>query len=222
MKVGVIDSGIGGIKVLEGLQKVYKGEYVYLFDKSFMPYGDKTFEQINDRIHYCCDFLISKNVDMIVLACNTASCCALEKCKNDYKIPVLGLIPPIKSFILGNDKVLFLSTLLTSKLLEDKFKNLDCNNNVIFAPQKKLAWNIENYFNDKELIGKYLLKHINIYKNKCNKVFLGCTHYYYLKKDIEKLLKVEVFDGREQLEKEFMEMVDNLILSKSKTTFYYL
>lgn len=221
MKVGVIDSGIGGIKVLEGLKKAYNGEYLYLFDKSFMPYGDKNIEQIKDRVFICCDFLISKGADVIVLGCNTASCCALEECKKRYKIPILGLIPPIETFSNIQDKILLLTTPLTAKILNEKF-DIKNSKNIILSPQKDLAFLIENHYRNKLKIQEYLVNNLKPYVSICNKVFLGCTHYYFIKNEIKNLLKVDVVDGRAQLINEFNCVKDKIIYPYSKTTFYYL
>lgn len=221
MKVGVVDSGIGGIKVLEGLQKDFKGEYLYLFDRSFMPYGDKNLSQIKDRVFICCDFLISNGADVIVLACNTASCCALEDCKSRYNIPILGLIPPVEILSNSKDNTLLLSTPLTANILNEKY-NIKNSKNIILSPQKDLAYLIENHYRNKIKIKEYLINNLKPYANICSKVFLGCTHYYFVKNEIKNLLNIDVVDGRLQLLKEFDRINAKSNATNSKTTFYYL
>ena len=217
MKIGLIDSGIGGIKVLESLQKVHCGEYLYVFDKSGMPYGNKSSNEIKSRIFYLCDFLIKRGVEMVVLACNTASCVALEDCRERYSIPILGLIPPIESFDEGS-RVLLLSTELTAKILQSRVNY----SNIILAPQKELAQFIENNLSNKVAIDNYIEHNIMIYKNMCDKVFLGCTHYYYIKNSLQEKMGVKVIDGRESLASEFASLVNkNLVSEKSVTEFFY-
>lgn len=218
MKIGLIDSGIGGIKVLESLLKVYNGEYLYVLDKSFMPYGNKSRQEIVNRVRYCCSFLISKGVDVIVLACNTASCCALKECKSEFAVPIFGLTPPVSDFVESGKRVLVLATDLTTNIIKEGYGS----ENVIFEPLKDLAFLVETQYNNKELIYSYIENNIAKYKGKCDKVFLGCTHYYYFADYINKVLDVEVFDGRKNLVSQFEKEVKNLIQIKSNTVFYNL
>ena len=138
MKIGVMDSGIGGIAVLELLQRNYKSDYFYVFDRGGMPYGSKSCEEIRDRVFRVCDFLIGKGVDVIVIACNTASCVAISDCKKRYKIPILGVIPPLFE-ICKYASTAILCTPLTAKILEKS----NFSSRVQIIPQPNLAEYIE-------------------------------------------------------------------------------
>ena len=70
-KIGVFDSGLGGLTVLFNLNN--SNEYVYVADQKNNPYGEKTIEQLLDYSKKIVDFLISKECDKIVIACNTVS-----------------------------------------------------------------------------------------------------------------------------------------------------
>lgn len=223
MTIGVVDSGIGGIKVLESLSQNFAGnDFVYVFDKSGLPYGNKKSEEICKRVFLACDFLVKqKGVSALVLACNTASCVAYEKCKDKYDIPVFGLIPPLNSLSkLPYQKILLLSTVATCETLMAQSNN-KAPKNVIFAPQKDLAVYIEKYATNKQALDDYILQNLTKYKDVCDCVFLGCTHYYFIKQRLEKILKIHVIDGRRDLIAQMKAFV-NPCCKNSKTYFYYL
>ena len=78
--IGVFDSGLGGLTVLKSLLKSLPGEdYIYLGDLINLPYGNKSTSSIVDYSLRCVNFLKSKNVKCIVVACNTASSIAISK-----------------------------------------------------------------------------------------------------------------------------------------------
>lgn len=222
MKIGVMDSGIGGIKVLEEIERNFCGhDFVYAFDKTGLPYGNKSREEIEERVFRVCDFLLSKNVDVIIIACNTASCVALDDCKNMYNVPVFGLIPPIKSLSnLSYKKILVLTTSLTAKMLYSKY-NHDTNKNIIIAPQINLASIIEKNLNNKRVINDYIENEMTKYIG-CDCVFLGCTHYYYIKNRLASFLNVDVLDGRKELICNLKQFINIAVKKNSYTEFYYL
>ena len=74
MRVGVFDSGLGGINVLSCLIEKYpNNEYIYFGDTKNLPYGDKTKDELFVLAKNAIQFLLSKNVDMIIIACGTLS-----------------------------------------------------------------------------------------------------------------------------------------------------
>ena len=222
MMIGVLDSGIGGIKVLEDLIKSFGGKYLYVFDKSGLPYGKKSYEQICERVIRACDVMIKSGVDVIVLACNTASCVALDVCRNYYNIPVYGLIPPIKNLCVSDKKILMLTTPLTCRTIKSKYEKEYYSGAFVWAPQIDLAEFVEHNIADRCALDNYIEEHLTCYKTECDSVFLGCTHYYYIKESIEKILKKPVIDGRSDLVNE-IKSDDVLRVNKySETHFIYL
>ena len=79
MKIGIYDSGIGGLSVLHrALKKMPEAEFIYYADTKHVPYGEKTREQIKGYVEEVLNFLIAKEVDAIVIACNTATSVATK------------------------------------------------------------------------------------------------------------------------------------------------
>lgn len=93
--IGVFDSGIGGLSVLKHLVRLLPLErYVYLGDTARVPYGNKSAETVLSYSAQCAAFLLTHNVKMIVVACNTVSALALETLRASLTIPVIGVIEP--------------------------------------------------------------------------------------------------------------------------------
>ena len=85
--IGIFDSGVGGLTVLNEYLSVLPNEnYIYLGDTARLPYGSKSEQTIIEYSKQIADFLISKDVKMIVIACGTASAIAYNTLKNFYNI----------------------------------------------------------------------------------------------------------------------------------------
>jgi glutamate racemase len=91
MRIGVFDSGVGGLTVLNNLVKKYpNNEYIYFGDIKNNPYGNKTIEELEKLASKIIEFLISKEVDLIVIACGTVSSNLGSILKNKYNIKIEG------------------------------------------------------------------------------------------------------------------------------------
>jgi len=93
--LGVFDSGVGGLTVVRELNRLLPREsIVYLGDTARVPYGNKSPEAVRRYALENSQFLISRDVKAIVVACNTASAYALEALQEQLDIPVIGVIQP--------------------------------------------------------------------------------------------------------------------------------
>ena len=93
--IGVFDSGFGGLTVLSELTKVLPNEnYIYFGDTARVPYGSKSKDTIVKYSKEIVNFLISKNVKMIVIACGTASSLAYNELVKEFDIPIINVITP--------------------------------------------------------------------------------------------------------------------------------
>ena len=94
--IGVFDSGVGGLTVLDAIQKELPNEsIVYLGDTARVPYGNRTPETIVRYALECAQVLVQRGVKAIVIACNTASAHALDVLQCELTIPVFGVIDPV-------------------------------------------------------------------------------------------------------------------------------
>lgn len=204
-KIGVFDSGLGGISVLKELVKQMPDErYIYFGDSLYAPYGVKEKEDIIKRCIYICDFFIKEGVKAIVVACNTATSAAINVLRDKYKdIPIIGMEPALKvaAYEKKNNNIIVMATILTLK--EKKFSNLmknyEKNNNIIKMPCPELVEIIEaGQLENEKLVYEQLEKYFSTVDiNTINSVVLGCTHFSFYRKYIERLLDNDtvIIDG---------------------------
>lgn len=183
MKIGIMDSGIGGLTVLkECLMRLPEHEYLYYADSDHAPYGIKTKEEVAKLTSHAVDFLIEHGCELIVLACNTATSAAAEELRKKYEIPIIGMEPAIKPALeLAKDKrVLVTATALT--LSQPKFTELiqkfDVDQQADLLPLAELVTFAEEGNFNEEMIIPYLKKklaHLDL--TLYGSVVLGCTHF---------------------------------------------
>jgi len=93
--LGFFDSGVGGLTVVRAVQELLPAERIlYLGDTARLPYGSKSPETIRQFADEDVRFLIGHGVKAIVVACNTATAHALPRLREQYRIPILGVIEP--------------------------------------------------------------------------------------------------------------------------------
>jgi glutamate racemase len=93
--VGVFDSGVGGLTVVRQIEKRLPSESIlYLGDTARVPYGTKSPDTVVRYARSCAHILVSRDIKLLVVACNTASAFALDTLRDDLDIPVLGVIEP--------------------------------------------------------------------------------------------------------------------------------
>ncbi len=193
MRIGIIDSGAGGLNVLSALKDTFGGEYLYLADNAYAPYGTLSQEQLNARIGSLCNGLCDKNVDCIVLACNTASL-------NFSPDEVRGIrVFKIKQdFSSAGESALVLSTILSAERL---FETLP--EGAVSLGFQNLATDVEKCLPDVSALEEELSSRLKRY---CpTSVYLACTHYIYLKDVLMKIFPdTPLFDGTEELIKEML------------------
>ncbi len=97
-KIGIFDSGVGGISVLNPIRQQYQNiPIIYVADQSHVPYGPRNVDEIRSFSEGISRFLISRNSTLIVIACNTASAAALKYLRQKFpEIPFVGMEPAVK------------------------------------------------------------------------------------------------------------------------------
>ena len=181
--IGVLDSGVGGLTVAKELRKELPNEnIIYFGDNANVPYGNKSEKEIYNLTKKMIDFLASKNVKMIAIACNTISS-ILDKYFIDYKIPIISIIKPAVDYAVDNDlnKVGVLATNFTiesgayEKLLKKKNKSIE----VVPESCPTLATLVDSGDYTKEEMEKTIDIHMSniLENNNLKDIILGCTHY---------------------------------------------
>ena len=197
LKVGIFDSGIGGFTILNSLLKTRKDVQVfYLADTKRIPFGSKNFKEIRSIAKEICNFFLDKNLDALLVACNTTNACALDIIKNKLRIPCFDLINSV-SEILNKQIIGVLATQTTVRssyyknVINSKKDNLkifqqECPEFVSEIEKEKLDFNKLNYLSDLYL-GPLLNKNIE-------ELILGCSHYPliydFLRKKLDSNIKI--------------------------------
>lgn len=205
----IYDSGVGGISTLkEILKEVPYLNYVYFADDKNCPYGNKTEDEVFNLV--CLNlkqFFRLYNIKLVILACNTITACCIEKLRQYFLVPFIGIEPAIKEAVKYSEKknILTICTNLTKS--QEKYKKLvkDINANVYTLSFENLANDIEKMIEEQELLDLSiyikLLEPI-IKENNIDCLVLGCTHYSFIKKELENALNIMVFDGNAGVRKQ--------------------
>ena len=190
IRIGIFDSGIGGITVLKELLNKYpNNEYIYYGDIKNLPYGEKTKEELLKLGKNIIEFLEKENVELIIIACGTCSS-LVDEYRRMTKIPIIDVITPTVEYVKNNyKKVGLIAT--NSTITNGTFKRkLQDNGNMMvdvscpsFVPYIE---KIEEYLNIEELS---LLK-----EQSLDIVILGCTHYPLIKEKIEEYLNIKTIN----------------------------
>lgn len=212
--IGVIDSGIGGISILNEVAKYLPGEkFIYYADSIHNPYGSKTKEELIEIMDQITKTLLKENVKLIIIACNTASTQVISYLREHYpSILFVAVEPAIKVAFdhYADRNVLLMATPGTIK--SDRLMELDekyHQENRILLPCDNLAALIENQ--ELEKIPVYLQDLLkNIDTSKIEVVVLGCTHYSFIKDEIEEAIghTVTFIDGATGVKKRVEFLLD--------------
>jgi glutamate racemase len=223
--IGIFDSGIGGLTVLQQVARLLPRELlVYLGDTARFPYGTKSPEVVT---RYSCentDFLMERGLKMLVVACNTASAVALETLRARYEVPVVGVIEPGAQEAVRCSKnrrigVIGTEATIASGAYTQALRVLDPSVEVytracpLFVPLVEEGW-VDNEV-ARATIAIYLssLKHSGI-----DTLVLGCTHYPLLKKGIADFLGPQVclIDSAEETAKVVRSTLSSYGLARRK------
>ena len=196
--IGILDSGVGGLSVLREVHSLLPHQSViYLGDQACCPYGNKNPTEIISRTFALSDFLIAQGVELIVLACNSATIVAIEALRNYYSIPFIGMEPGIKpaAQITKSGTIGVLAT--EASLSGHKFHRLVATHardiRVITQSCPKFVELVERGL----LSGPQVEHAIDEYTSPmlaagADTLILGCSHYPFLIPALEKSLSSEI------------------------------
>jgi len=205
MKIGVFDSGLGGLAIAQAIADLMpQYDYLYLGDTKRVPYGSRSQETIHQFTAEALDFLFENDCRIVVIACNTASAESLRKSQQEY-LPkhyperrILGVIIPTAEAAVesGTQKVGVLATLSTveSGAYERELKRCSPSVSVIQKPAPLLVPVIENdglkYI--EPMLDDYLVGF-----EETDSLILGCTHYCLIKDRVRAKFKGNVISSDE-------------------------
>lgn len=225
--IGIFDSGIGGLTVLKEIFKVLPNEdTIYLGDTARVPYGIRSPETVMRYSFENTNFLVSKNIKLLVIACNTASSIALNKIKGEVHIPVIGVIEPgakasVKST--KNKKIGVIGTEATikSSAYKKAITSIDSSIEVFGLPCPLFVSLVEEGWTQNEIAAMTAEKYLSAMKSKkIDTLVLGCTHYPLLENIIRNVMGNDVFlvDSAVETAKEIKNIIETNSIEKELKT----
>ena len=202
--IGVFDSGVGGISVLQELIRIMPNEnYIYLGDSKHAPYGTKPLETVRKLTFENVRLLLEQGAKGLVVACNTATSAAVRLMRGMYPdLPIVGIEPALKPAALQKEhpRVLVMATPMTVQ--QEKFKKLmeryESKAEIYPLPCPGLMEFIEAGDLESERLHDFLQELLAPYLDKdLDSIVLGCTHYPFARKMIQNIVgdTVTIFDG---------------------------
>lgn len=186
--VGIFDSGIGGLTVAEVIKDTLKDEnIVYLADTLNCPYGIKTKEEIKKITLANIEYLKKLGAKAVVIACNTATSSIIEEIKssNGY---LIGVIEPTAKYALNTSKTKKIGLFATNLTVSSKAYDAYLKDATLYSEGcSDFVLPIENGDLHSENMRNLIKKHVNNLE-KIDTLILGCTHFPYIKDEIQTFL----------------------------------
>ena len=184
--VGVFDSGVGGLSVLQHIrQRLPNESLIYFADSGFAPYGDKSDEAIVERSLAVAEFLLQHQIKALVIACNTATAAAVATLRLRYpELIIVGIEPGLKPAALHSKSKVVGVLATKSTLQSQKFSQLrgqlSAETGVQFVLQACVG--LVNQIEKAELHSAETLQLVRRYvaplmAQGADTLVLGCTHY---------------------------------------------
>lgn len=220
MKIGIFDSGLGGLQIMRGIVKtIPRYDYLYLGDTERVPYGNRSQQVIYEFARQGVDYLLRHGCALVIIACNTASAQALRRIQREYlpkNFPnrrVLGvIIPTVEAVAEKNLKcigVIGTVSTIESGVYPQEIKKLIRPVSVYQQAAPLLVAMVEsgNYKLSKLAVHQYLQP---LLRRRIQGLVLGCTHYPILKKLFGQAAgkKVKVFSQDEIIPKKLKIYLD--------------
>ncbi len=198
-KIGIFDSGVGGLTVVRAVNSLLPAESVIYFgDTARVPYGSKSPETVIRFAVEDADFLLGKGVKLLVVACNTASSVSLPALREFADVPVIGVIDPGAKAAAGiteSGAVGVIGTLgtISSGAYQKALKSYDTVNRVIAQPTPLLVPLVEEGWLDHRITEMVLREYTAPLVNEgIDTLVMGCTHYPLLRNALSKVLGVNI------------------------------
>jgi glutamate racemase len=207
IRIGVFDSGVGGLTVLRALaEKVRNADYLYFGDTARLPYGTKSRETVAKYAIQAAKYLEGLGLDMLVVGCNTASALALYDIKSAVSIPVIGVIEPGADAAAAASKsqeaLVFATEATVSShayqraLARRGFVTHEkaCT---LLVPLIEEGW-IDNPVTE-QVARIYTIEALRLASINTDVLVLGCTHYPLLRNMLRRVVpqKIQIVDSAE-------------------------
>jgi glutamate racemase len=195
-KIGVFDSGVGGLSVANAIEKAYlHHQIIYVNDRKNVPYGGKTPEVLLRLVTPILQGLVDDGCDVIVIACNTVTTTLIIELRDMLPVPLIGIEPMVKPAAEHTKTGVIAVCATPATLVSERYK-----------------WLVSTYAAGKKVIEpdcsqwSYMIEHNTVndasialqVKDMCDQgadvIVLGCTHYHWIEEKIRAMA-----EGRAQI-----------------------
>jgi glutamate racemase len=217
--IGIFDSGIGGLTVLKEILRVLPEENtIYLGDTARVPYGIRSPETVIRYSFENTKFLSSKDIKILVVACNTASSVGIDAIRSRVSIPVVGVIEPgakaaVRATRSKKIGVIGTEATIRSSAYAKAIKGIDESIEVIGLSCPLFVPLVEEGWTEGDIAAMVAEKYLADLKNRdVDTVVLGCTHYPLLKKVIAEVMgaEVQLIDSAIEISREIRVILEDL------------
>ena len=224
--IGVYDSGVGGLTVLQVLQQHLPHEnFVYFADTAHLPYGNKTPEQIKEYTHEILRWMQDiADVKMIVAACHTSSAIALPDLASQFTMPIIGTIDPLLNVLPDNGiGIIATPAAANSRMHEHIFRHHGFTSPIVaigcpdFVPL--IEEGLETGHLNTTLLKKRAEEYLKpFYTQPLHTLIYGCTHYPLISSIIENVLpqNIRCIDPAEAITKKVVQTLQDRHLLNAK------
>ncbi len=214
MKIGVFDSGVGGLSLVKAIEKTLpEHEVLYREDKKNLPYGSKTPEQLLLLVKPILEQMVGEGCKVILVACNTVTTTIIDQLRQQIKVPLVGMEPMVKPAAeqtkSGVIAVCATPTTLASKRyawLKDTYAK-----DVKVLEPDCADWTsmIEDDKVDQEQIKQRIDK---VCDHGADIILLGCTHYHWIEEIIREIAagRAEVIQPIEPVISQLKRVIEQL------------
>lgn len=197
--IGVFDSGLGGLTVVKELMACLPNEnIIYFGDTARIPYGTRSSDAVTKYSMQSARFLLSRDIKMIVIACNTVSATSINILMDTFEIPIVGVIEPgsqAAALATKNERVGVIGTAGTirSGAYTRALVSHNPSIKVFSTPCSLFVPLVEEGWSDTDIAFLTAQKYLGSMKeDRVDTLLLGCTHYPLLVNSISKVMGSDV------------------------------
>lgn len=216
-KIGVFDSGFGGLTVLRELRaRLPQAEYLYFGDTAHLPYGAKSVRTVAKYAIASAQFLEQRGIELLVVACNTATALALEDIRASIKVPVVGVVEPGSQCAARISKSKRAAVIATEATVSSHAYSralhrlgLEATEKAcpLFVPLIEEGW-VEHAVTE-EVAHIYIDEVFRDGAHEADVLLLGCTHYPLIRTLLRRVVPahVEIVDSAESTAASVAELI---------------
>lgn len=230
--IGIFDSGLGGLTVAKAIHTALPEEQlIYFGDTLHLPYGEKSPQRIIEFSDAIVQFLISKKVKLIVIACNSASATAASYLRQKYhdQIEIRGVIRPMLAAVaaknFGSVGLIGTQATVNSKVYTDILKEYNQHTKLTSLATPLLVPMIEEGFNKNDISKEVIKEYLSQFKN-IEALLLACTHYPLIKNEVIDFFenKIAVLDNADFMAQDVRHFLskNNLLATKKIADHQFL